>query len=96
MNNEELWVQWPWLNGRRLLAHKKKSKEGAAERIAALRPVFPEIEPHLANRPLHLGKDDLLDAAAVAWTALRRHRGQAGCVCPPERDERSLQTTIYY
>jgi predicted RNase H-like nuclease len=84
------------LNGHHPMARKKKSKEGAAERIAALSPVFPEIERHLANRPPHIGKDDLLDAAAAAWTALRRHQGEASCVCPPERDEKGLEVTIYY
>jgi len=30
------------------------------------------------------------DAAAAAWTALRRHREEAKCVCTPERDEKGL------
>jgi predicted RNase H-like nuclease len=84
------------LNGQRPMAHKKKSKEGAAKRIAVLTPVFPEIERHLANRPAGVGKDDMLDAAAAAWTALRRHRGEAGCVCTPELDANGLEVTIYY
>ena len=43
-----------------------------------------------------VGKDDLLDAAAAAWTALRRHRGEAICVSTSERDEKGLAATIYY
>jgi len=39
---------------------------------------------------------DLLDAAAATWTAHRQVPGEAGCVCTPERDERGLQTTIYF
>jgi predicted RNase H-like nuclease len=66
------------------------------ERIAVLRRVFPEIETHLANRPACVGADDLLDAAAAAWTALRWHRNEAKCVCTPELDDRGLATTIYY
>ena len=58
------------LNQRRPMKHNKKKKDGAAERIAVLRPIFPEIERHLANRPPRVGADDLLDAAAAAWTAL--------------------------
>jgi predicted RNase H-like nuclease len=95
------------LNKRRPMTHNKKTKDGAAERIAMLRPIFPEIERHLANRPPRVGADDLLDAAAAAWTALRWHRNQAecvrtpehdekGCVCTPERDDKGLAVAIYY
>ena len=84
------------LNQPRPMAHKKKAKEGIEERIALLRRVFPEIEIHLTNRPALVGADDLLDAAAAAWTALRRHRNEAKCVCTPELDDRGLATTIYY
>jgi predicted RNase H-like nuclease len=84
------------LNRQRSMAHNKKTEEGAAERIAVLRAVFPDIERHLANRPPRVGADDLLDAAVAAWTALRRHRGEAKCVCPAERDEKGLETTIWY
>jgi predicted RNase H-like nuclease len=84
------------LNQHRPMAHNKKSQEGIAERIALLRRVFPEIETHLANRPARVGADDLLDAAAAAWTALRWHRNEAECVCTPEQDEKGLAVTIYY
>jgi predicted RNase H-like nuclease len=60
------------LNGQRPMVHNKKTKEGVAERLALLSPVFPEIERHLGGRPPGVGKDDLLDAAAAAWTALRK------------------------
>jgi predicted RNase H-like nuclease len=84
------------LNERRPMRHNKKTKEGAAERIALLRSVFPEIQHHLTNRPPRVGADDLLDAAAAAWTALRWHRNEAESVCSPEHDARSLATTIWY
>ena len=84
------------LNQRRPMKHNKKTKDGVAQRIALLRPVFPEIDRHLANRPAHVGADDLLDAAAAAWTALRINKGEAQCVCQPERDANGLQTTIWY
>jgi predicted RNase H-like nuclease len=83
------------LNQHRPMKYNKKKKDGAAERIAVLRPIFPEIERHLANRPPRVGADDLLDAAA-AWTALRLHQRQAECVCSPEVDEKGLAVTIYY
>jgi len=84
------------LNQRCPMKHNKKTKDGAAERIAVLRPVFPEIERHLANRPPRVGADDLLDAAVAAWTAVRWHKGKADCICPPERDEKGLAVAIYY
>jgi predicted RNase H-like nuclease len=84
------------LNQRRPMTHRKKTKDGAAERIAVLGAVFPDIERHLAERPTRVGADDLLDAAAAAWTALKWHKGRADCVCPPERDEKGLAVAIYY
>jgi predicted RNase H-like nuclease len=84
------------LNQRRPMKHNKKTRDGAAERIAVLRPIFPEIERDLANRPPRVGADDLLDAAAAAWTALRLHQRQAECVCSAEVDEKGLAVTIYY
>lgn len=83
-------------NERRPMKYNKKSTDGYAERIALLRPVFPQIERHLFNRPLGVATDDLLDAAAAAWTALRWHRHKAECVCMPERDEMGLETTIRF
>jgi predicted RNase H-like nuclease len=84
------------LNERRPMTHNKKTRVGATERVALLRQVFPQIEGHLANRPPRVGADDLLDAAAAAWTALRWNRHEAESVCTPEIDEMGLTTTIYY
>lgn len=84
------------LNQRRPMMHNKKTKDGAAERTSVLRPVFSEIERHLANRPCRAGADDLLDAAAAAWTALRRHRNVVQTVCLPGRDGKGLEVAIYY
>lgn len=84
------------LNQRRPMKHNKKTADGAKERVVLLCRIFPQIDRHLANRPSQVGSDDLLDAAAAAWTALRRHRGEAGCVCPPEHDEKGFSVAIYY
>jgi predicted RNase H-like nuclease len=84
------------LNLHRPMVHNKKTKEGVTERIAVLRRVFPEIEIHLADRPARVGADDLLDAAAAAWTALRWHRNEAEFVCTSEADQKGLEVTIYY
>src|ERR1700675_4695000 len=59
------------LAGERPMAHGKKAKAGVSERLDLLRPVFPDIERHLQNRRASVGRDDLLDAAVAAWTALR-------------------------
>jgi predicted RNase H-like nuclease len=84
------------LNQHRPMAHNKKTQEGIAERIALLRRVFPEIETHLANRPARVGADDLLDAAAAAWSALRLHNAEALPVCTPERGAKDLSVAIWY
>ncbi len=84
------------LAGERPMAHGKRTKAGVNERLDLLRPVFPEIESHLQNRRSDVGKDDLLDAAVAAWTALRIYRGEARRVCEAERDARGLETTIWY
>jgi predicted RNase H-like nuclease len=84
------------LNQRRPMKHNKKAKEGATERIAVLRRMFPDIERHFVNRPPRVGADDLLDAAVAAWTALRWHRKEAECVCTPGHDEKGLAINIYY
>jgi predicted RNase H-like nuclease len=84
------------LNGRTPMRHKKKSEQGATQRLTLLRTVFPEIDRHLRNRPSGVSKDDLLDAAVAAWTALRIHNDEASKVCEPERDEKGLSASIWY
>jgi predicted RNase H-like nuclease len=84
------------LNGQRPMKHNKKTREGAADRNALLSTIFPDIQRHLAGKPKGVGKDDLLDAAAAAWTALRRYRGKAVRVCASEYDEQGLSVAIYY
>ena len=54
------------------------------------------IDRHLRNRPSGVGKDDLLDAAVAAWTALRLQRRESHRVCEPEHDERGLEVAIWY
>lgn len=63
-------------------------------------PLFSAVQSFVLlsfdSAPPGLKIDDLLDAAAAAWTALRRHRDEAVCVCPPERDEKGLEAAIFY
>jgi predicted RNase H-like nuclease len=84
------------LAGKRPMAHGKKTKAGVIERLDLLRPVFPDIERHLQNRGANVGRDDLLDAAVAAWTALRICKGEARRVCEAERDAKGLETAIWY
>ena len=58
--------------------------------------MFPDTQRHLDNKPPGVGKDDLMDAAVAAWTALRRHRHEANYVCTPELDAKGLEVTICY
>jgi len=57
------------------MAHRKKIEVGVNERLTLLSPVFPDIDRQ--NRPPGVAKDDLLDAAVAAWTALRVSNGEA-------------------
>jgi len=84
------------MNYCRPMPHGKKSREGKAERLELLHTVFPGVSEHLLRRPPHVGVDDLLDAAAAAWSALRIHEGIAQSVSPPELDERGLEVAIRY
>lgn len=84
------------LAGGRPMTHRKKIPAGVNERLDLLRPLFPDIDQHLQHRPSGVAKDDLLDAAAAAWTALRLHAQEAKRVSKPERDDRGLAATIWY
>ncbi|SRR6266487_624736 len=84
------------MNQHRPMSHNKKTEAGRAERLNLLRSVFPDIQRHLLNRPSGVGQDDLLDAAAAAWTALRLYKSNALHICNPERDEKGLVVTIWY
>jgi predicted RNase H-like nuclease len=84
------------LAGKRPMVNGKKTKAGITERLDLLRCVFADIEHHLQNRPANVGKDDLLDAAVAAWTALRLWKGEARQVCEPECDDEGLMATIWY
>jgi predicted RNase H-like nuclease len=53
------------------MVHPKKEAAGRAERLAALRPVFPDIDVHAGVAIPGAGADDVIDAFAVAWSARR-------------------------
>ncbi|MDF1527165.1 MAG: DUF429 domain-containing protein [bacterium] len=76
----------------------KKKAEGRKERIALLDQYFFQVEEGLGRFPASRATaDDVLDAYACAWTAMRLFRGEAGCLPDdPPRDEKGLQMAIWY
>lgn len=93
------------MNGGRPVTQPKKQAAGRAAREALLRGEFPGFHVADAARQLRgrtgpggprAGPDDLLDALAAAWTALRRARGASGVIpAKPERDARGLEMAIH-
>jgi predicted RNase H-like nuclease len=84
------------LNGQTAIVDGKKTKTGRDVRTRLLAERFPEIPAYLQKKPSKVGKDDLLDAAVAAWSALRRLQGNAKSVSPPEVDAKGLLATIQY
>ena len=82
------------------LAHRKKSDEGAALRIAALSGwlSLETVEQALADAVGRAAaRDDVLDALAAAWSAVRIHDGEHSVVTPDTpRDSTGLRMTIAY
>ncbi len=85
------------MNGLRPLQFAKKCRAGEAERIVLLaRQEFPV--PDLDELPYlrrEVGRDDVLDACAAAWSARRIANGQAlHFPETPDRDARGLVMSI--
>ena len=76
----------------------KKKAEGRHERVALLDQYFFQVREGLKRYPVSKATaDDILDAYACAWTAMRIFRGEAGCLPDdPSRDEKGLQMAIWY
>ncbi len=76
----------------------KKKEEGRDERFALLDQYFFQVKEGLKRFPVSKATaDDILDAYACAWTAMRIFRGEAGCLPDdPPRDEKGLQMAIWY
>ena len=81
------------LAGGRPMAHRKKTREGAEERLALLTSYEPDaraLVARVATRRGEVTPDDVLDALAVFVTAEGRAGGLACLPAEPERDERGL------
>jgi predicted RNase H-like nuclease len=72
------------------LTTKKKSWAGACERRTLLAAAGIELDDDLGTAGTYAGYDDVLDAAAAVWTALRILKGQAvSFPATPETDGRT-------
>ncbi len=80
------------------MLHKKKSAEGRAERLSAQQGHFSGIGRALGMLPRsHVASDDVLDAYAAAWTALRIGENAAKCIPPrPPTDAKGLRMEMWY
>jgi predicted RNase H-like nuclease len=64
----------------------KRTPEGRAHRLAQLSSIGLDLAPFLGARPAGVAQDDLLDAAAAAWSAARVAAGTASSrPDPPQR-----------
>ena len=87
-------VSFRAMNGGRPLAHRKKWAGGALERVGLLREngiELLELGP-TASAPL----DDVLDAAAAAWSAHRIANGSARSLPNPPEDVEGRAVAIWY
>jgi predicted RNase H-like nuclease len=88
------------------IPHPKRTVEGQAARIDALRRAFGDAGDAFANAlaafreqvaPKDAGMDDFLDACALAWSAQRCLRGESEvCIGDPTHDARGLLMAIRY
>ncbi|MGW8951722.1 DUF429 domain-containing protein [Streptomyces sp. NPDC055709] len=84
------------LNGRTPLPHRKKSWSGQMTRRSLLAAAGIVLPDDLGDAG-RAQPDDVLDAAAAAWSAHRIAQGRAGCLPdPPQRDERGRPIAIWY
>lgn len=76
----------------------KKKVQGRKERMLILNQCFFQVEEGLARfSASEATADDVLDAYACAWTAMRIFRGEAGQIPDdPPKDKRGLQMAIWY
>ena len=81
------------MNGMRRLKFRKKSAGGAFERLGLLRKQGINIDPGTLGAVATVPLDDLLDAAACAWTAAR---AKAVSLPDPPESRDGLAIAIWY
>lgn len=75
------------------MPHNKKTPEGRAERMEALRHAFGDVSSLVEPPPSGATRDDVLDALAGAWTA-RRHVADLALLLGDEVDETGLRMQV--
>lgn len=85
------------MNGRPM-SHNKKGSQGRVDRIQLLENNLSGFSKRsLEDRPEGVGADDLLDACAAGWTALRIVKCEAvRFPSDPPRDQKGLRMEIWY
>ena len=84
------------LNKSSALKHKKKSWNGLMMRLELLRKAGVEL-PAMVDGTGDAPADDIIDAAAAAWSALRVARGQGGSLPDsPDTDPNGRPVAIWY
>jgi predicted RNase H-like nuclease len=81
------------MNEMRRLQNRKRSAGGAIERLALLRIHGILLDHANLGTAATVPLDDLLDAAACAWTAARRN---AASLPDPPEDRGALAVAIWY
>jgi predicted RNase H-like nuclease len=86
------------MNRERAMKHNKKSKRGRDERLRVLARFDRHVKERTrAEKPPGVAMDDLLDAYAAAWTAMRIANGAAKRLPEdPPRDRHGLRMEIWY
>jgi predicted RNase H-like nuclease len=75
----------------------KKTWRGQRARLRVLVAAGIDVPEDLGADVARVPADDVLDAAAVAWSAVRIHAGRASCVPdPPQYNERGQRMAIWF
>lgn len=89
-------VSFRSMPGARTGLRSKTSAEGRAQRGRLLAKLGLDVDALLQRRPAGAGVDDVLDAAAMAWTAARISFEQAHAIpLDAPRDSRGLKMEIW-
>ena len=81
------------LNGGEPMA-SKKTAVGVAQRLQTLRPLFPGLDDALLHAPAKVPVDDVLDALAACWSAVRIQAGTSLVLGPAGRDDEGFEQSI--
>jgi len=86
------------MDGLKPVEERRNTVPGRDVRMSLLAQTFHQVEQGLTAFPgKDVTKDDVLDAYAAAWTALRVFGGEAGCVPEvPSCDSRGVEMAIWY